>query len=363
MLKRRTCLAAESGVKMGLLLILIIATLLLLQVETIHLNLSNVEEQLLYKNMDNREKFDKFFQMLSSSKDSGVYRMNSVNTSFARHNPNDIKNLSNMCFKSSYDLLDAFNITGKDLSQNDIKRLLPALASLKLNNDCYKPRKKSRLASKDILIGFICVTIVNLSAFGGIFILPWSKTRAFKWILTTLIGLDAGHSYLGKTLLTMLIICLLFMRDELLNIIFNIETNNEPITDSDIRRASIVSFDQTNKSKKKQNLLYNLKKMKQSGWLIFIGDLCHAFIDGLTLGAAFGVSLAEGLQMTVPILCEEFPHKLGDLAVLLTSGLTISQALLMNFISTCSCYLGFFIAIKLGGMGDFHQWIYALAGG
>ncbi|CAF1216216.1 unnamed protein product, partial [Didymodactylos carnosus] len=244
------------------------------------------------------------------------------------------------CFKSSYDLLDAFNITGKDLSQNDIKRLLPALASLKLNNDCYKPRKKSRLASKDILIGFICVTIVNLSAFGGIFILPWSKTRAFKWILTTLIGLD-----------------------ELLNIIFNIETNNEPITDSDIRRASIVSFDQTNKSKKKQNLLYNLKKMKQSGWLIFIGDLCHAFIDGLTLGAAFGVSLAEGLQMTVPILCEEFPHKLGDLAVLLTSGLTISQALLMNFISTCSCYLGFFIAIKLGGMGDFHQWIYALAGG
>lgn len=88
--------------------------------------------------------------------------------------------------------------------------------------------------------------------------------------------------------------------------------------------------------------------MKAAGWMIFIGDMLHNFIDGLTLGAAFMVSIGEGLRMSFPIICEEFPHELGDIAVLLSSGLTIGQALIMNFLSACSCYLGFIIGAKLG---------------
>jgi zinc transporter ZupT len=94
--------------------------------------------------------------------------------------------------------------------------------------------------------------------------------------------------------------------------------------------------------------MQNLKKMKAAGWMIFIGDMLHNFIDGLTLGAAFMVSIGEGLRMSFPIICEEFPHELGDIAVLLSSGLTIGQALIMNFLSACSCYLGFIIGAKLG---------------
>jgi len=88
--------------------------------------------------------------------------------------------------------------------------------------------------------------------------------------------------------------------------------------------------------------------MKAAGWMIFIGDMLHNFIDGLTLGAAFMVSIGEGLRMTLPIACEEFPHELGDIAVLLSSGLSIGQALVVNFLAACSCYLGFFIGAKLG---------------
>jgi len=88
--------------------------------------------------------------------------------------------------------------------------------------------------------------------------------------------------------------------------------------------------------------------MKAAGWMIFIGDMLHNFIDGLTLGAAFMVSIGEGLRMSLPIACEEFPHELGDIAVLLSSGLTIGQALIVNFLAACSCYLGFFIGAKLG---------------
>lgn len=101
-------------------------------------------------------------------------------------------------------------------------------------------------------------------------------------------------------------------------------------------------------TKSSNGLMHNLKKMKAAGWMIFIGDMLHNFIDGLTLGAAFMVSNGEGLRMSFPIICEEFPHELGDIAVLLSSGLTIGQALIMNFLSACSCYLGFLIGAKLG---------------
>ncbi|CAF4228259.1 unnamed protein product, partial [Adineta steineri] len=107
----------------------------------------------------------------------------------------------------------------------------------------------------------------------------------------------------------------------------------------------------------------NLKAMKAAGWMIFLGDMLHNFIDGLTLGAAFMVSIGEGLRMSLPIICEEFPHELGDIAVLLSSGLSIGQALVVNFLAACSCYLGFFIGAKLGELEEFHGWIYALAGG
>ncbi len=57
--------------------------------------------------------------------------------------------------------------------------------------------------------------------------------------------------------------------------------------------------------------MHNLKNMKAPGWMIFIGDMLHNFIDGLTLGAAFMISIGEGIRMSIPIACKEFPHELG----------------------------------------------------
>lgn len=88
--------------------------------------------------------------------------------------------------------------------------------------------------------------------------------------------------------------------------------------------------------------------MKAVGWMIILGDILHNFIDGLTLGAAFTVSIGEGLRLSFPIACEEIPHELGNIAVLLTSGLTIGQALIVNFLAACSCYVGYFLGVKLG---------------
>ena len=120
--------------------------------------------------------------------------------------------------------------------------------------------------------------------------------------------------------------------------------------------------------------------MKPIGWMILISDTLHGFIEGITIGAIAMVSITECIRMMVAIACEEFSHKLGkipqstpiefhllhisgDAAVLLSSGLPIKQALLMNFLSACGCYPGFLLGAKLGQLENFHPWICALAGG
>lgn len=114
--------------------------------------------------------------------------------------------------------------------------------------------------------------------------------------------------------------------------------------------------------------------MKPMGWMMIISDLLHGFIDGLTIGAISIISLSEAIQMILPIAFEEFSHKLGwitfshhclnlyfinlflcligDTAVLLSSGLTVKQSLLMNFLSSIGLYPGFLLGTKLGERTD-----------
>ena len=75
-------------------------------------------------------------------------------------------------------------------------------------------------------------------------------------------------------------------------------------------------------------------------WMIIFGDGIHNFIDGLSIGAAFSESILTGMSVSLAVLCEEFPHELGDFAVLLNSGMTVRQAMIYNFLSACTCYLG-----------------------
>lgn len=98
-------------------------------------------------------------------------------------------------------------------------------------------------------------------------------------------------------------------------------------------------------------------------WMIILGDGLHNFIDGLSIGAAFTETLGKGISISLAVACEEFPHELGDFAILVNAGMSYKQALMYNFLSACCCYLGLIIGILVGENLGINRWIYALAGG
>ncbi|KAM8802908.1 metal cation symporter ZIP8 isoform 1-T2 [Rhynchonycteris naso] len=105
-----------------------------------------------------------------------------------------------------------------------------------------------------------------------------------------------------------------------------------------------------------------LSEIGTIAWMITLSDALHNFIDGLAIGASCTLSLLQGLSTSIAILCEEFPHELGDFVILLNAGMSTRQALLFNFLSACSCYVGLAFGILVGN-NFAPNIIFALAGG
>merc|ERR1712241_654380 len=105
------------------------------------------------------------------------------------------------------------------------------------------------------------------------------------------------------------------------------------------------------------------RKIATVAWMIIFGDGIHNFIDGLSIGAAMSTSILTGVSVSLAVLCEELPHELGDFAVLLNSGMTVKEAVIYNFLSACTCYLGLVIGIVLGELEGVNVYIFAVAGG
>ncbi|XP_068708230.1 metal cation symporter ZIP14-like [Montipora foliosa] len=109
------------------------------------------------------------------------------------------------------------------------------------------------------------------------------------------------------------------------------------------------------------------KNISAVAWMIIIGDTLHNISDGLAIGAVFSEGgksgISGGISTSIAVFCHELPHELGDFAVLLKAGMPVKMALLANFVSALSCFLGLVIGIEVGQQGEIRLWFFAIAGG
>ncbi|XP_028932837.1 metal cation symporter ZIP8 [Ornithorhynchus anatinus] len=271
--------------------------------------------------------------------------------------------------------------------------------------------------------GFLAVTVINLASLLGMFFIPWIKKPYFPKILTYFVGLAIGtlfsnaifqlipeafgfdpkvDNYIEKSAAVFGGFYILFFVERVLKMILVTygQADHMHFADTEERRSqvkadqpkplpssnggtcyanpgvsepngqlhfdnvSVVSF-QDGKEQSSLCKCFRGPKLSEIGtiaWMITLSDALHNFIDGLAIGASCTLSLLQGISTSIAILCEEFPHELGDFVILLNAGMSTRQALFFNFLSACSCYLGLIFGILVGNNFT-PNIIFALAGG
>ena len=78
----------------------------------------------------------------------------------------------------------------------------------------------------------------------------------------------------------------------------------------------------------------------RSGMMITVGDTVHNFVDGVMIAAAFLVDVKLGVVTAFAIAAHEVPQELGDFLILLHSGYSKMQALMLNLLSSAAMMVG-----------------------
>lgn len=78
----------------------------------------------------------------------------------------------------------------------------------------------------------------------------------------------------------------------------------------------------------------------RSGLMIMIGDTFHNFVDGIIIAAAFIADFQTGVVTALAIIAHEIPQEVGDFLILLHSGYTKRQAVLLNLVSSLATLVG-----------------------
>ena len=102
-----------------------------------------------------------------------------------------------------------------------------------------------------------------------------------------------------------------------------------------------------------------------AGYLNLAADFTHNFTDGLAIGASYLVSINVGMVTTVTILLHEFPHEIGDFAILIQSGCSKRRAMMLQLVTAVGALLGTFVglAVESAGSGTATLWILPFTAG
>jgi zinc transporter 7 len=103
--------------------------------------------------------------------------------------------------------------------------------------------------------------------------------------------------------------------------------------------------------------------MVVSGYLNLVADFAHNFTDGLAIGAAFGAGRGS-VATTLAVLCHEVPHEVGDVAILMRSGMSRMRALRVQLLTAIGAMLGTLVGLIAGDMPVISKYVNCfIAGG
>ena len=101
---------------------------------------------------------------------------------------------------------------------------------------------------------------------------------------------------------------------------------------------------------------------RRSGIMIMLGDTFHNFVDGIIIAAAFLTDINLGIITALAIIAHEIPQEVGDFMILLHSGYSKAQALLLNLVSSLATLVGGVLAYyALQSMQSYVPTLLALA--
>ncbi|KAL6106019.1 slc39a8 [Pungitius sinensis] len=319
---------------------------------------------------------------------------------------------------SAEQILSHFGLRNvSELTAGHLGTICPALLTQVLLPSCpyTEPEAVQPLDYSVWGYGFLAVTVINLASLLGLFLIPFTKKPYFPKVLTYFIGLAIGtlfsnavlqlipealgfdpkhDNYVGNAVGIFGGFYLLFFMEKVLKMVLRVDVEHghfapaEPPSETSFSNGDLVetkdSIVLTNAvatgksganpephatpSQDGSGVMCHWLRGKQVAdirtvaWMITLSDALHNFIDGLAIGASFTVSVLTGFSTSTAIVCEEFPHELGDFVILLNSGMSVPQAIFFNLLSAASCYVGLVFGILLGSNFAPNA-IFAIAGG
>ncbi|XP_074615360.1 metal cation symporter ZIP14-like isoform X2 [Acropora palmata] len=324
----------------------------------------------------------------------------------------DAHQSSGTCY-SLDDLLTIFDVdhlTGAD--RDDFQNLCPAFIQQAKSGACssgQSNRKPATVTERDTAkiwgYGIGAVTLISLTSLAGVATIPFIGKRLYNKVLDLLVGLAVGslagdgllhllphsfglhaheeeestgdsHDHSGEDAfiwkaMVVLASIYVFYLFEILTHLGLKSKNSKDVQDvvqsdkgdHENERVGASLQPRSSASSKKKSW----RNISAVAWMIIIGDSLHNISDGLAIGAVFSEGgpsgISGGISTSIAVFCHELPHELGDFAVLLKAGMSVKMALLANFLSALSCFIGLFIGIEVGQQGEVRLWFFAIAGG
>ena len=87
------------------------------------------------------------------------------------------------------------------------------------------------------------------------------------------------------------------------------------------------------------------ESLHSATYLTIFGDALHNFIDGLVIAVSFLISIPLGIATTIAVVFHEIPQEIGQYAILIHGGWSRAKALLYNFASALTSFLGAIVVL------------------